>query len=280
MSEVDNTQVIVDTATRATKPDPLLIGTVTGAVGLYSVIVPAGATQVTINTEEIAARYRVHPWRKTGTVNLTTPASLSHYVGAHKTVATELYGTWRERRVVAVLNDHAAAAAGWGDHRAILTLAATPEWLTWEYLDGKYLSQVEFAEHIINTTADIVSPDAADLLEMAETFSATKSVAFKSGSRLRDGQRQLTYVEEISAGGGTAGTVSIPDHILLTLAPFDGADPVDIGARIRYRIGEGSLRIGYVLDRPDLVLREAFERVVATVEQATGITAMAGTARS
>jgi len=117
-------------------------------------------------------------------------------------------------------------------------------------------------------------------LEMAETFEASKSVQFKSGNRLKDGQRQLTYVETIDARAGTSGSVNIPDSILLNLSPFDGADPVVMGARIRYRIDGGNLRIGYVLDRPDLVLRSAFDAVLEGIEEQTGITALRGSARS
>ncbi len=274
MSDQD-TQVIVDTATRATRPDPI-----DGAVSLHSVVVPPGATHVVIDTEKLMEPYADHPRRKRGTVALTTPLSLSQYVNLHQVAGTELFADWRSRKTVAVLNDHSGGEAGWGDHRAVLTLMATPEWTAWTALDGKWLSQEDFAEHILATASDVVSPSAADLMEMAESFVATKSVNFKSGSRLRDGQRQLTYVEVIEAQAGPAGNVTIPESILLRLAPFDGADPVEMGARIRYRINDGALRLGYVLDRPDLVLRDAFAGVVAGVEEQTGITALWGTPRS
>lgn len=166
-------------------------------------------------------------------------------------------------------------ADDWPDH-----LLATPEWTAWTALNGKWLTQEDFAEHILDTASDVVMPSAADLLEMAETFVATKSLNFKSGSRLRNGQRQLTYVEVIDAQAGPAGNVTIPESILLRLAPFDGAEPVEMGARIRYRINDGALRLGYVLDRPDLVLRAAFAEVVAAIEGQTGITALWGTPRS
>jgi uncharacterized protein YfdQ (DUF2303 family) len=269
-----DTQVIVDTAVRAAEPDALSDDT-----RLYSLVVPPGSSHVIVDVEKLLAPHKPGPARKLGKVELTTPASLTQYLNAHKGDGTEVYADWRARKAVAVLNDH-GERAGWGDHRATLTLMATPEWTRWTALDGKYMSQGEFAEHIIDTTADIVSPDAADLLEMAETFSAAKSVEFKSGHRLKDGQRQLLYVETINASAGQAGNVTIPDSILLHLAPFDGADAVEMGARVRYRIDAGSLRIGYVLDRPDLVLRTAFAAVVAGVEEQTGITALWGTPRS
>lgn len=274
MSE-DNTQAVIDTAMRATKPDPI-----DGGTTLHSVVVPAGAKHVLIDTEKLLEPYSDHPRRKKGTVALTTPVSLAQYVNDHRAEGTEIFADWRARKAVAVLNDHSEADAGWGDHRAVLTLMATPEWTAWTALDGKWMSQEDFAEHILATASDVVSPSAADLMEMAETFVATKSVNFKSGSRLRDGQRQLTYVEVIEAQAGPAGNVTIPESILLRLAPFDGAEWVEMGARIRYRINDGALRLGYVLDRPDLVLREAFADVVAGVEEQTGITALWGTPRS
>lgn len=270
-----NTQVIVDTALEAAKP--IQIGPEYST--LWSVVVPAGASSVVIDTEKLTESTKPTPRRKQGAVALTTPASLTQYLNTHKGDGTEVYADWRSRRATAVLNDH-GGRAGWGDHRAVLTLMATPEWTAWTALDGKWLSQEDFAEHILATASDVVSPSAADLMEMAETFVATKSVNFKSGSRLRDGQRQLTYVEVIEAQAGPAGNVTIPESILLRLAPFDGAEPVEMGARIRYRINDGALRLGYVLDRPDLVLRSAFAEVVAGVEEQTGITALWGTPRS
>lgn len=274
MSE-DNTQAIIDAATRAADPKALDNDT-----ELYSVVIPAGAIHAVIDTEKLLAPYKDHPRRKRGQVALTTAASLTQYVNLHKVAGSEIFADWRSRVAVAVLNDHAEADAGWGDHRATLTLVATPEWARWDDSESLWMSQADFAEHITDTSADVVSPDTADLLEMAETFSASKSVQFKSGHRLKDGQRQLTYVENIDASSGTHGDVTIPDTILLKLAPFDGADAVEIGARVRYRIDGGNLRIGYVLDRPDLVLRGAFDQVVAAVEEQTGITALRGTPRS
>jgi len=275
MSEDNDTQAVIDTAYTAAGPKAI-----DGSKALWSVLVPEGYEHVLVDVENAMRPHMPTPLRKRGSVALTTPASLSQYVNAHKLDGTEVYADWRQRRATAVINDHDGASAGWGDHRATLTLQATPEWTAWAALDGKYLPQTDFAEHIIATTADIVDPDAADLLEMAETFTATQSVQFKSGSRLQNGQRQLIYVETIDAQAGPAGNVTIPESILLKLAPFDGAEPVAMGARVRYRINGGDLRIGYVLDRPDLVLREAFATVMAGVESETGITALWGTPRS
>jgi uncharacterized protein YfdQ (DUF2303 family) len=274
MSDQD-TQAIIETAVRAAEPDALDNDT-----ALYSLVVPEGSQHVVIDTERLLAPYKPQPRRQRGQVALTTPASLVAYLNDHKIAGSKIFADWRRSTATAVLNDHAGFDAGWGDHRAVLTLMATPEWSAWTALDGKWLSQEDFAEHILATASDVVAPSAADLMEMAETFVATKSVNFKSGSRLRDGQRQLTYVEVIEAQAGPAGNVTIPESILLRLAPFDGAEPVEMGARIRYRINEGALRLGYVLDRPDLVLRTAFAGVVAGVEEQTGITALWGTPRS
>lgn len=267
-----DTKAVIDTAITAAEPASL-------GSGLHSVIVPAGAQSVVIDTGKLLEPYQPTPLRKKGQVALTTPASLSQYVMAHKVDGTEIFADWRQRKAVAVINDH-GTAAGWGDHRATLTLVATPEWSRWAALDSKWLTQEEFAEHILDTTFDVVDPPAAELMEMAETFVATKAVNFRSGSRLKDGQRQLTYVETIDAQAGPAGNLTIPERILLRLAPFDGAEMVEMSARVRYRINDGALRLGYVLDRPDLVLREAFAGVMAGIETATGITALWGTPRS
>jgi hypothetical protein len=47
--------------------------------------------------------------------------------------------------------------------------------------------------------------------------------------------------------------------------PFEGASAFRMTARLRYRISAGGLRIGYKLDRPEDVLREAFDDVTQVV---------------
>lgn len=263
-------EVIIDTAIRTAEPTELADDQA------YAFVVPQGAR---VEVVDVDREERLdHPRRKKGTVQLVQTDSLIAYVGDHdvKDGRTRLYADVRGQRVVAVLNGP-NTEPGWGDHKAILTLTTTPEWKRWIQRDGLIGEQVEFAEHIEDCLDDIVEPPGADILELAQTFQATTAAEFRTGARLQDGRRQLTYVEEINASAGTGGEIEVPSDFLISISPIEGSDPVTIKARLRYRVGGGKLRIGYILHRPDVVLREAFDSVVANIEAGTGIAAYHGT---
>jgi uncharacterized protein YfdQ (DUF2303 family) len=217
------------------------------------------------------------PRRKRGTVELHDAASLCAFVNEHKTDETHIYADATGFRFVAVINDATAPEPAWADHRAGLTLRQTEEWKRWAGKDNTLMSQEEFAEHIEDGAPEIVKPDAAAMLELAQTFQAKTGVDFKSSSVLQSGERQLTYNEEIKASAGGAGQITVPSIIELSLAAFEGGKKTKILARFRFRIGGGQLRIGYKLDRPEEVLREAVRSTADEIREATDIAVLNGT---
>lgn len=262
---MSDAQEIVDVATRAAEPKPL------DPTRIYSVITPGG-----LHTVIDLASYLDAPRRKTGTVNLDTGDSLGQYVKAHAGPGTALFADMDAGNVTAVLNGHDTDAPGWGDHRAVLRFRQTPAWERWRSNDRKMLSQVAFAEHIEDGLGEIVEPPGAEMLELAQSFQAATKVNFKSSRMLDSGQRQLDYEETIDARAGQKGNLVIPKAFTLALAPYEGCAPYKVVARLRFRIAEGTLTLGYVLDRPIDVLRSAFDDEVVKVETATGLTAYRG----
>lgn len=152
-------------------------------------------------------------------------------------------------------------------HRVEYAVLLTDAWKAWREHDGKLLGQTDLAEHFEARSIDIVKPSAADMLELAQSFHATTSASFESSKRLSDGQSQFEHRENIDATAGKKGQLTIPASFELGLKPFEGADAFKVTARFRYRITNGVLRIGYKLDRPEDVLRQAFLSVVENVEE-------------
>lgn len=225
-------------------------------------------------------RYLPAPNRKRGVVLVHRAASLAQYVNVHKIDGTELYADEQAATVVAVFNDHAHGSPGWGDHRAALHVRSTPEWKRWKALDGKIGDQETFAEHVEISLLDIVDPPGADMLELAQSFHATKAAIFKSDRRLATGQVQVQYEETLAASAGVQKNMAIPATFTLNLRPFEGSDQYDVTARLRYRLVEGHLRIGYALDRPDEIVRQAFDDVLSDIENLTDIVPLHGQPRS
>lgn len=227
-------------------------------------------------------RYADRPRRKTGTVKLLTVPSLAEYVGKHKGDGTEVWVRPDEGRFEAVLDDHepdgdVSASPGWGDHRATCTLEQTRDWKHWLSLDGQLVDQLQFAEHLEAGLHNVIEPAAADLLEIAQTLHGSRNVDWKSGARLSDGQVQLRYEERIE--GKAAGDLEIPQTFTLLLAPFEGTTPVRLVASLRWRLGDGQVRLGYRLQRPDVVLREAVDGLIDLVEAELDLRVLLGTPR-
>lgn len=269
-------QTIVDTATRAAVPAPLD----DAEARFYSLVVPAGGQLQVVDLEQHADRYRDRPRRKTGTYTVHDAPSFVAYLNKHALPETEVWADTTRAGLVAVINAHEGCnapvgengpEAGWGDHRLNLNLKPTDAWTAWTQHDGKLLDQNTFAEHIETRVIDIVRPTGADMLELAQTFQATIGVSFESSKLLSSGQRQLEYRESVDAKAGRRGQLEIPKDFEIGLSPFEGAPAYKVTARFRYRITDGVLRVGYRLDRPTDVLREAFLDVVDHV--ATGINA-------
>jgi uncharacterized protein YfdQ (DUF2303 family) len=181
------------------------------------------------------------------------------------------------RTFTAVLDYHQPETPAWGQHKAEYCCPITIEWGRWKAGDRKRMSQAEFAEFIEENIKDITSPadlpqapNSADMLEISRTLEAKKNISFRQGTRLDNGQVQLTYNEEIDGRAGEAGRLSIPEQFFIAVKPFLGGDAFCVPARFRYRIVEGRLQMWFELVRPDKVLEEAYNAVRQKIQSAIG----------
>lgn len=229
------------------------------------VIVTNGTEVIADETVESS---KPNPDRARGTVATTHPDALVEYAITHRDASSRLYVVPDKMRLAVILNDHSASTPGWRDHVATMDLTPTPAWVRWTGANRKLMAQVDFAELIEEGLADVIHPDGADLLELAQSFHATSSAAFRGGQRLKDGAVSFTYTEDVSAVGGAQGTIAIPDRIALRIAPFYGAAQRDVVARFRYRLNGGKLALGYIIDGLDDLLREVMGEVAANVGDA------------
>ncbi|WLG26038.1 YfdQ family protein [Pseudomonas lurida] len=200
--------------------------------------------------------------------------SFISYVNRFSTQATAVFCNGPEGRTfTAVIDYHDPATPAWRDHVATYRCPTTIEWGNWKEKDRKRMDQATFAEFIEDNVKDIThhpehenTPSAADMLEIGRTLEAKKNITFRQGTRLDNGQVQLTYNEEIDGRAGEAGQLRIPEEFYIALKPFLGGDTFCVPARFRYRIQEGRLVMWYELVRADKVLEEAYNAVRAKIE--------------
>lgn len=214
-------------------------------------------------------RFLAAPLNPRGAAVVHDPTDFAAYVlrladRDHTTVWADL----QMGSIVALLDDHANAEfAGWRQHAVRLRMQPDRDWDAWMKLDGERLPQDQFAEHIESMTHTIVRPSAADMLEMVTTFQAKRNVTFRQATRVASGDVQLAYDEETTATAGGKGQIDVPLEFTVRLSPWVTVPPVELTARLRWRISNGSLRIGYALLRADRAKLAAFDTVMATVRK-------------
>ncbi|WP_031465984.1 DUF2303 family protein [Sciscionella sediminilitoris] len=213
------------------------------------------------------------PQRARGGAVLHDLPSFLTYVNRLGAPETTIWAHERVGTVSAVFNDHGGSTPGWRDHTARLALQPDPDWQLWTNSDGSLGDQEWFAEHIEDTAHTIRNPDAATMHMIAMTFKAHSKAEFNRSTRLESGDVALTYSEETTAKAGGKGNIEVPERFAIELRPFVGAEPQQLIARLRYRIRDGGLRIGYKLLRPDEARRQAFETIVDGVRDALRIEA-------
>ncbi len=226
--------------------------------------------------EQLREDEEQRPARKTGHYTVTDIPSFVQAIAKHGLPETELWAHDGASQIKAVINAHLGTTgdgiedyAGHQDHQIKLQLQRTDDWKQWTERDGRLMPQVEFAEFIEDHLPNFVTPTGADMLELAQTFQATTKVDFDSSQRLKSGETQLTYAENTTATAGKKGSIAIPDTFTLALQPFERGETYKVQARFRYRIANGSLLLGYRLNRPKDVLQDAFDSVVTKVSADT-----------
>jgi uncharacterized protein YfdQ (DUF2303 family) len=241
---------------------------VPGERGAFMAVAPEGY-QLLVQPYDIPGD---RPRRRTGTVKLQDVRSFAAYWSKHREADSEIYAHVDDAgrgAITAIINAPGRTddEAGHRDHRAVLDLAASPEWTHWLSLNGKLLDQTAFAEHIEQGLPNIIQPAAADMLEVAQSLTGNTRVEFESGVRLSDGQTRLSYRETTEAQ--TKGGLDIPSQFVIRVRPWKATVlGVELVARFRYRIDHGHVLMGYVLAEVDRLLQAATDALLEEVGEA------------
>lgn len=266
MPENTETRDLIDTAQEAVQPHEL-------APGLYAVRGEDGGTELLDIRHQLNDVFSAErPRTKTGRTQLTQPASYIALLNKHAGPHSEHIGSPDDGTISTVFDADAVDAAGWRNHTAVLTLRKSQDWKDWANLDGKLVSQEDFTDFLEQHLTNMVEPKSAEMLELAQTFRSSSNVVFNSSKRIKSGETSIEYREEVDAKAGAKGNITIPDTMTIALQPFEGHDVYKVTARFRYRIANGTLLLGYRLERPRDVLLDAFAKIVAHIEEHTQAT--------
>ncbi len=238
------------------------------APAALTAVVPDGYRLETAYLASNLDPHRPAPRRTRSRVKLDDIASWVLYLSRHgaNETSTEVYATIPSR-ITAILDAPSEGRPAWGDHRAEILLTRSEAWLSVTAASGQMRSQDAFAEWIEDRSAEIVSPDAATMLEVAQSIQAATSVQFEAGFRVRDGQRVMAYRETTEAKAGSRGELEVPQTIGLRVQVWEHLPiAVPLTARLRTRTGAQGLTLGIVVDQLEAALEAAWDALVLDVQ--------------
>lgn len=158
-----------------------------------------------------------------------------------------------------------AVLQSWCKHRANFAPILTPEWNTWIGNNKTYVEQADFARFLEDNQPDIKTPNAGELIDICRNLSLVSNITYTKANRELDGQINFSYKED----NGPGGNLKVPEQITLDLVPFRGEQPVEVVARLRYRLQNGQCRLSYDLVRPHKVLEAAAKNMAERLDTLT-----------
>lgn len=239
------------------------------------VIVPQGMEAKSL--ESMMTR----PTRIRADIKVFDTAGFIAYFNRFKAVGSAIYAKVEPARFYGVIDGNTEENAAWQDHTISYECPLSKEWKEWIKSSGSSKSQAAFSEFIENNMPDIVStnanePTGAEMLQIATSFQAKTSVNFASGTRLNNGQVELTYVEDIKGTAGPKGSIKVPERFFIAVPVFEGGAPYKVEAKFRYRIKDGVLTMWYDLIRPHKTHEAAHKDIWTEIAETTGVSIING----
>lgn len=215
------------------------------------------------------------PERASGTILCETLDSFCRYVSEFNEGYTRVFVSVQKGLVTAILDYHTTSAladvaeGNWCQHRCNLVPIKSDAFQRWEAVNGKAMTQSEFALFLENNLQHVFEPSGADLLGIINAFEVDGVMQFSKVQRLQDGSVKMAFTNETRA---KSGEVSVPTKFAISVPMFLGDDAIPITARLRYRLGAGGdLKVWFELEQlPEARLR-SFNAMVERIAKVTEI---------
>lgn len=211
------------------------------------------------------------PYRLKAAEQFIDAGSFATYVNRFATNDTLLFGSVSKKTVTAQIDYHGVGAPSWRTHTATLQSIATPEWNAFTSASGKWFKQLEFAEFLEQWNHVVISPDAAELSEVALNLEGSVDGRFAAKINRFNGSVTFNFQEET-----TTGQVRVPTQIVIAVCPFHHSPLQDVRVLLRFRINDGHPIFQIVIPNAPLIEEESLKQLFASVEGSTGKPVLVG----
>ncbi len=245
-------------------------------------VVPKG--QQVIDLAPFYEAARETPKRASGRANVDDLTSFIALTNRHKTPATALFYATSPLGLQAVVDYH-HDEPGWQKHRVVYRCPTSAEWQKWNALNGRWLSQTDFASALEDGILDVLPPECAAgsakdyaaklgvelahpqrLLEVSRGLQVSVKQKVHNAVTLQSGETQVAFVSTHEDAAGQP--LKVPAAFLLGLPVFRNGDLFTVPARLRYRVREGAVEWRIELHRADRCAEIAIQE--AAQQAATG----------
>ena len=234
--------------------------------GRQGVVVPHG-----FSLEQIAPIDQPLPENIQQDVTLYDEASLVAYIKEYKSEKTKGFAAPgflagdRHPYIWAAIDYHEQDQVNRNQHIARYRPRYSDEWKLW--INKGAMNQTEFAEFIEENRHDITQPTAAELLDLARNFKASRKIQYDKTFTEKDGTTKLTYNDETEA----TGEIVVPDQIKIGIPVYFNGPRYAVEFWVRYRVGNGTVSFNLKPDRADVVEKHAFDEMATRVQDETEI---------
>lgn len=230
--------------------------------GISHVLVPGG-----YGLQAVADPDRLPPYIKGTAVTVDDRASLVAYTNRFSDARSVLIADYDAGAITAALDWHSEDGSPQPrQHKCVLKLRADEAFARWNAMQGKLVSQAEFAAFLEENAVDVITPEPAVLIEISRDLEATQGVTFKSSTRLESGDRAFVYENETR----TKGDVKVPREFTLMVPIYNGEEPVELRCALRFRVTDGGLLLGFEWRRVEYQRRAYFTQIATAAAEDTG----------
>lgn len=234
--------------------------------------------------------WRMAPERRIGTAKMLTLASLIDFANRQKDADSALFATIdgaSSPSIAAVFDYHKIdGSPRFGRHRAVYAFPLSTEWQAWRAMDGKSMTQGDWAAFIEERIAELSAPldqevtdyerlfqtkiaVPSDLITLSRGLSISVEAKVRDFRTIQSGETEISY-EEVHKDGSGAKLI-VPGLFVVRIPLFVDGEPTRLLARLRYRRVDSKIMWFYQLYRADLVLREAMRNDAQTAAKETAL---------
>lgn len=279
MSTSDNAQTILDAG-------KALAAKVEQVAGIPCIVTPTSVQPATAVIDLADARADA-PRRRKGSATLQAIASFCDHANRFKNADSAIFADAANRKFLAVLDYHPAGgaptAAAWAQHKGTYACPLSAEWGTWGSGNEKELDQDAFARFLDEQDADLAPsainargvayPSPADLMTLAASLEAYSNTSAKRERVQQSGKVRVSFVKD----QGIAGDVIVPPAFAVKIPVFADSEPEVLEVRLRVEIEDGVPVFKFQIHDGTKVLRNAFDKLVDRVKEATSLPVFIGT---